>query len=421
MTLQTAARTPPKTARVLTVEFWRFFFTAIVCLYHLEIYISYENRTIFPSGTSVVEFFFIIAGFTMAMSAKRNLAGRTGPLSVSEARAVAVEYVKNKLKAIYPILIVVMIIWLFVPSFMYQGSKLRLAMNTEWEWLMLVGTPFGSLEGNAPIIPLWFLTVLLVGGYICTYALNRHYEFVKFAAPAAGILFYIFFAMNAAKVLDFYIPMGFLNAGMVRGFGNMSLGMSMFYLYEYISQKKLGIVWRSLLSLLLVYSVYRYFSLTLYAPLGPDNYRRTVYILIIVLLSFLNVDFISKGLDKLGPVWRRAGALSLTMYLCHIPVANAYFMLLGTMKMKLFIWAFKSPLAKSLAAFTKGMGGFDGMKPVPMSLKDMTIYFVMVIITSILITLLVAAVKKFIAKPLYARYKAGQAEANKAGEEPAAV
>ncbi len=122
MTLQTAAHTPPKTARVLTVEFWRFFFTVIVCLFHLEIYISYENRVIFPSGTCAVEFFFVIAGFTMAMSAKRNLAGRSVPPTVGEARAAAVAYVKNKLKAIYPILIVVMVLWLLVPSFNAPGA-----------------------------------------------------------------------------------------------------------------------------------------------------------------------------------------------------------------------------------------------------------------------------------------------------------
>jgi hypothetical protein len=35
---------------------------------------------------------------------------------------------------------------------------------------------------------------------------------------------------------------------------------------------------------------------------------------------------------------------------------------------------------------------------------------VMVIVTSILITLIIAAVKKFIARPLYVRYQAKQAE-----------
>jgi hypothetical protein len=345
----------------------------------------------------------------MAMSAKRSLASRTGPFSVREANAKAVEFVKGKLKAIYPILIIVMILWLVVPSFMPKTDKLHLAMNTEWEWLMLVGTPFGSLEGAAPLIPLWFLTVLLVVGYIYTYVIHRHYDFMKFAAPVIGILLYIFFALNAEKILDFYIPMGFLNAGMVRGFAEMSLGMSMFYLYEYLSQKKLGVIWKSLLTLLLVYAIYRYFSLTVHAALGPDNYRRMVYILIIVLLSFLNADFFSKGLSKLGPLWRRAGTLSLTMYLCHIPIATAYIMLLGSVKMKLMMQAAKSPFAKALSTFLKNTGGRDGYKTIPMTWKDMLIFIVMVIITSILITLIIAGIKKFIARPLYARYKAKQA------------
>jgi peptidoglycan/LPS O-acetylase OafA/YrhL len=239
---------------------------------------------------------------------------------------------------------------------------------------------------------------------------------MKFAAPVIGILFYIFFAMNAEKILDFYIPMGFLNAGFVRGFAEMSFGMSIFYLYEYLSQKKFGIIWKILLTLLELYAIYRYFSLTVHAPLGPDNYRRMVYILIIVLLSFLNADFISRGLSKLGPLWRRAGTLSLTMYMCHIPVANGYFMLVGNIKMKLMMQSAGSPFAKSLSGFMKDMGGFSGMKPIPMSWKDMVLFLILVIITAIIITLLIAAVKKFIAKPLYARYKAKQAE-----KEPAVI
>ena len=406
MALQSATLKQPKSSRVMTVEFWRFFFTMIVCFFHLEIYLSYNNQTVFPSGSSAVEFFFVIAGFTMAMSAKRNLTGRTDPFSVREARDKSVEFVKNKLKAIYPILIIVMILWLFAPSFMPKGSKLQLAMNTEWEWLMLVGTPFGSLEGAAPLIPLWFLTVLLVVGYIYTYVIHRHYEFMKFAAPVIGILLYIFFALNAEKILDFYVPMGFLNAGMVRGFAEMSFGMSMFYLYEYLKQKKLGVIWQGLLTLLLAYSIYRYFSLTVHAALGPDNYRRMVYILIIVLLSFLNVDFISRGLSKLGSIWRRAGTLSLTMYLCHIPVASVYSMLLGSVKMKLMMQSAKSPVAKALSGFLQDTGGRNGFKTIPMTWKDMLIFIIMVIITAILITLIIAGVKKFIARPLYARYKA---------------
>jgi peptidoglycan/LPS O-acetylase OafA/YrhL len=399
---------PHGSSKVLTVEFWRFVFTVIVCLFHLEIYLG--KQSVFPSGSSAVEFFFILAGFTMAMSAKRNLAGRSIPVMTKEAHAKAVDFVKNKLKAIYPILIVVMLLWLIVPTFGPSAGKLQMAMNTEWEWLMLVGTPFGYMDGMAPLIPLWFLTVLLVVGYVYTYAIYKNYDFVKFAAPVIGLLFYIFFAMNAEKILDFFIPMGFLNAGMVRGVAEMSFGMTMFYLYEYLSKKKLGVIWKSLLSLLEIYAIYRFFALTIHQPLGMDNYRRMVYILLIVLLSFLNITFFAKVLNR--RFLRKVSSISLTMYLCHIPLVNVYFALLSSVKMKLMVASIKSPFAKTIYEFLQGTGGRDAkFKPIGMTWKDGLIFILLVILTSILITLIIAAVKKFIAKPLYARYREKQAKA----------
>lgn len=419
MTLQPTAPHRSLSAKVSAVEFWRFAFTVIVCLFHLEIY--FGNQTVFPSGSSAVEFFFILAGFTMAMSAARYYAGHSTPMSTKEAHAKAVDFVKNKLKAIYPVLIVAILLYLvltpampMIPG-MTGTSKLEMFQNTEWEWLMLVGTPMGNQEGLAPIIPLWFLTALMVVGYLYTFAIYKKFDFIKFAAPAVGILFYIFFAQNAEKVLDFYLPMGFLNAAMVRGIAEMSFGVSIYFLYEYLSKKKLGIIWRSILSLAEVYAIFRFFQLTLFQPLGVDNFRRIPYIIIIVLLSFLNVTFLARGLNKLGGLWRKAGKLSLTMYLCHLPIATSYMMFVGTLKMQLMRPAMTSGWARALYEFLKGAGGFGAnFKPIPLNWRDIVIYMPLVIIVSILVNLIIAAIKKFIAKPLYARYKKKLAEQERA-------
>lgn len=419
MTLQPTAPHRSLSAKVSAVEFWRFAFTVIVCLFHLEIY--FGNQTVFPSGSSAVEFFFILAGFTMAMSAARYYAGHSTPMSTKEAHAKAVDFVKNKLKAIYPVLIVAILLYLvltpampMIPG-MTGTSKLEMLQNTEWEWLMLVGTPMGNQEGLAPIIPLWFLTALMVVGYLYTFAIYKKFDFIKFAAPAVGILFYIFFAQNAEKVLDFYLPMGFLNAAMVRGIAEMSFGVSIYFLYEYLSKKKLGIIWRSILSLAEVYAIFRFFQLTLFQPLGVDNFRRIPYIIIIVLLSFLNVTFLARGLNKLGGLWRKAGKLSLTMYLCHLPIATSYMMFVGTLKMQLMRPAMTSGWARALYEFLKGAGGFGAnFKPIPLNWRDIVIYMPLVIIVSILVNLIIAAIKKFIAKPLYARYKKKLAEQERA-------
>lgn len=419
MTLQPTAPHRSLSAKVSAVEFWRFAFTVIVCLFHLEIY--FGNQTVFPSGSSAVEFFFILAGFTMAMSAARYYAGHSTPMSTKEAHAKAVDFVKNKLKAIYPVLIVAILLYLvltpampMIPG-MTETSKLEMLQNTEWEWLMLVGTPMGNQEGLAPIIPLWFLTALMVVGYLYTFAIYKKFDFIKFAAPAVGILFYIFFAQNAEKVLDFYLPMGFLNAAMVRGIAEMSFGVSIYFMYEYLSKKKLGIIWRSILSLAEVYAIFRFFQLTLFQPLGVDNFRRIPYIIIIVLLSFLNVTFLARGLNKLGGLWRKAGKLSLTMYLCHLPIATSYMMFVGTLKMQLMRPAMTSGWARALYEFLKGAGGFgSNFKPIPLNWRDIVIYMPLVIIVSILVNLIIAAIKKFIAKPLYARYKKKLAEQERA-------
>lgn len=415
MTLQKTEIKKPLGARVSTVEFWRFAFTVIVCLFHLEIY--FGKQTVLPSGSSAVEFFFILAGFTMAMSATRYFSKRIEPMTTKEAHAKAVDFVKNKLKAIYPILIFAILLYIVLTptTSMIPGTqpttKLQMLQNTEWEWLMMVGTPFGNQEGVAPIIPLWFLTALIIVGYLYTFAIYRKYDFIKFAAPVIGILFYIFFAQNAEKILDFFLPMGFFNAAMVRGIAEMSFGISLYFLYEYLSKKKLGIIWQILLSLLELYAIFRFFQLTIHAPLGIDNFRRIPYIMIIVLLSFMNVTLLSKGLNKLGWLWRKAGSISLTMYLCHLPLATFYIMTISNLKMKLMRPAMTSGWAKAVYNFILGAGGFDNkFKSIPLNWRDIVIFIPLVIIVSILVTLLIGAVKKFIAKPLYTRYKKKLAE-----------
>jgi uncharacterized membrane protein AbrB (regulator of aidB expression) len=99
------------------------------------------------------------------------------------------------------------------------------------------------------------------------------------------------------------------------------------------------------------------------------------------------------------------------MYLCHLPLATAYIMLMSDVKMQLFKQSVKSGLARSLYKFLQGAGGFgNGFKSIPLNWKDVVIFIPIVIIVSIIVTLIIAAVKKFIAKPLYARYKQKLAE-----------
>lgn len=373
-------------SRVASVEFWRFLFTVLVCLYHLEIY--FTKGKLFPSGTSAVEFFFVLGGFLAAMSA-RNFFQRCPEtersLSSREAGSMAVQFVWKKVKAIFPVLLITLILHLIFNGGGYNYKNwLDAALHMEWELLFMVGTGFGYNGATSPIVPLWFLTALLAAGYVYTYFLYRKYDFTMFLAPILGVLLVSYFTLKSSLVLDFNIGMGFLTAGMVKGFGEMALGIALFRLWDHLSGIKRSKIWHFLLTLLMVFSVWRYFALTVNQNAGPDNFRRLVYIMIIILLSFLNEDEITRLLN--GKISRWLGHISLPMYVSHFTLCTLYFWFVGQMKMR-----------NPLSGFWRDMGGSTGWTSTAITWKDRVLYIVMVMICSALMLALISGIKKLAA------------------------
>ncbi|MDR2606212.1 MAG: acyltransferase family protein [Oscillospiraceae bacterium] len=426
---------PAKKQRVHSVEFWRFAFTAFVAIYHLEISLRGFALKLLPSGSTAVEFFFILAGFTMAMSAKRrsDALGDT-PMASREAHKLAIDFVKGKLKAIYPILIVVLVIHIFFlnPGLTTLWSKIRAFMNDEWHLTFMVGTPFGYNNGMAvrggiaALTPLWFLTELILVGYIYTYLINKNYNFMAWAAPAIALLGYIMFTLFIVyeqhfdplgfssaynprpqagySILDFAAPMGFLNSGTVHALAEMAMGISIFQLYDYLSKKKWRLPGKILLQAIELFALYRFFSLLFFAPLGLENFKRVLYIMVIVVLAFLNKTWLSRALNNI--VSKGLGKISLTMYLIHWPLAMVYMSFVSALK----AWA------------VKGMGNFDSFaiglwntlqdackydaaaRSFTMTATDVVLYLLLVLAASVAITAFIAIVRK-IAVALYGKYR----------------
>ena len=393
--------------KVYSVEFWRFLFTIIVALYHLEIF--YQIK-LMPSGTTAVEFFFVLAGFTIAMSASRRVQnGGERDASSKEARTMAWVYLKKKLLAVYPILALTLIIAIvviplaFPATQMFSGAssgsfwqklleRLGILASSEWEWLNLVGTPMGFNEASAsaaPIVPLWFLTQLLLVGYIYTYFVNRKYDLMMFLAPVISVVGFTYFVLNSEKILDFYIQMGLFNAGTVRAITCMAMGITIYQVYEYVKGRDWKLFGKIVFQLLELFAIYRYVVLTINADISIDNFRRIPYILIIILLSFSNVTLLSKLLNR--KFMEKLGNLSLTMYLIHFSVATVYWTWLFELK--------RAPRAWTLPGFIQSSGGMTiGYRPLPLSLGDLLMYIPFVIVVSVLINLMIKGIKTCLKK-----------------------
>ena len=414
MTIEVAP--PLKKQRIHSVEFWRFAFTFILILYHLEIFFAREVR-IFPSGTTAVEFFFMIAGFTIAMAAANRIeSGETREMTTREAHGMAIDFIKKKLIVIYPILAVSLVIaFVVIPmisalqqpafgTFVLPGSEpgfwarfleqINVLISSEWEWLMLVGSPFGlgavGLEGlTAPILPLWFLTPLLTIGYLYTFLVYRKYDLMMFLTPLIAVVGHIYIGLHSHVSFHFSIQMGIFDAGAMRAVAQMALGISIYQLYTYLKKRDWTLGKKIFLQIIELFAIYRFIMLTYMAGVGYDNFRRIPYVAIIILFAFLNVTFLSNLLNR--KFMGKLGKISLPMFIIHHPIAVAYFWLmfrLGT-----------GPGARDLPMFVRRAAGTDEFfRPISLSIGDLVMYALSVIIISLLIQLIIFGIKTGISK-----------------------
>ena len=393
--METAVLPAGKKRRISSVEFWRFVFTVMVSLYHLEIF--FMKKSLFPSGSGAVEFFFVLAGFLLGVGAeKRHLARGGLPAEPGEAASRAIDYAKNKLKAIVPIVLCWLVLHILVsPGLEGFKGKLDFIMNSEWEVLLMVGTPMGFNGGYAPNIPLWFLTSLIVAGYVYTYLMERHFDLMRFLAPVIGVLGVTFFALKTTSVLDHNILVGCLTAGTLKAFSEMALGIALFFLYVQLREKKPKLPLRLLLQLLELYVIYRLFTLIIGRPAGLENYKRTLYIMALILFSFLRITPLTKVLDN--PFSRLLGKITLAMYVCHYTLITLYFTLLQKGKFALMKPGGSGSWQSKLYRFLGDTGGFNQkFQMIPMSWKDIVLYLLLLLVCAVVVTLVIWALGKLI-------------------------
>jgi hypothetical protein len=195
-------------------------------------------------------------------------------------------------------------------------------------------------------------------------------------------------------MIDHAVKMGFFNAGTVHAIAEMSFGVAAYSLYERLRDKKFGAVWTAVLSLLEIYAIYRFLALTFYQPVALDNFRRIPYLIIIILLSFLNVTYFSRFMNR--SFWRGLGHISLTMYLAHVHLAQVYIQGLVYIKTRLVKSMITSPAAGVLLSLLKNTIGEDeNFRTIPMTWKDALLFTLLVVFVSLLILGAAALTRRF--------------------------
>lgn len=276
--------------RVVSVDFFRFFFMLQICLWHLDSCVGVMSH-----GYLAVEFFFILSGYLLYKS------------SIKDNAKGVFDYTWDKIKRFYPeVLLVTFPAW--VVCWVILDKSPWTLFNSVF-FLQNTGLYGGGVNPS-----LWYLSVLLLGGGII-YAIlnnNRHLA-VTIVLPLLVLLVYTYLLKANDGSLEmwgtqicFYVPLW-------RGIAGLSLGCLLARFHELKKEYLRGKLWDLLFLMSFIGCI-----AVVFLDNNYDRYALFFYC-VIILSCFAQGTLVNKLLNSSN--WNYLGELSFEMLLVHMPIA----------------------------------------------------------------------------------------------------
>ena len=208
--------------RYYSLDVAKFAFTLMIAIFHFLAYYGQRSR----GGFIAVEFFFITSGFLMMRKMENGGADIT-----PEA------YTWNRIKYFYP-----HYIFSFMVIFLYRriqqgdsfGAVIRNLFSQTIEVLMLHGTLLVDNDTYLYNSMSWYISSLLIVGYLLWGILKRHKGTVLWLAPIVSLWLYTFIVYNIGTTSNFRTHVfSILNYGFLRAVAGLLAGIIAYRLYAY--------------------------------------------------------------------------------------------------------------------------------------------------------------------------------------------
>lgn len=249
----------PIKPRNLEIELLRFIFSVGIVLCHSHVFAQKGVTTLLRRGMLGVEFFFVVTGYLMALAVMRKGSDR---VSWNDTKT----FLQKKVKAFGPDFVISFVIAFFV-VFMYDGkytlkALFTLARNAVWEFslVFMAGIPSKHVNGAD-----WYLSAMLIS-LLVLYPLACKYreKFLKVIAPTITVVALAVLYNKFGTTAGTYNRVGWFYVGLVRAFGEISLGAACFPLIQKLQQCNLTAAGRKVvtaLEALLLFAILTYFQL----------------------------------------------------------------------------------------------------------------------------------------------------------------
>ncbi|MCQ2146598.1 MAG: acyltransferase [Bacteroidales bacterium] len=200
-------------SRNTSIDFFRFFFIVLICIYHYGI----QSGPRFQHGYIGVEFFFIVSGIFLYKSFSKNK--ELDPLDYTLGR---VKRLWGKYFVALVIYWLVYLCWMIMQNvdFSIGNYTMRLFSDS----LMLQGT---GLSFRGLCTPLWYVGALVVGSSLvfCLLSYNESLS-LKVLLPFGSLLGYTY--LTTQGTFDFYHAYtGGLFIPLLRAYSGIALGVIM--------------------------------------------------------------------------------------------------------------------------------------------------------------------------------------------------
>lgn len=281
-----AAR-PEKRKRNGRIDLLRFVFALVIMLHHSR-YVLGDDHAVFIGGSLAVEFFFLVSGYLMAVSAER--ANQRGPMTRPGAETWS--FLLRKCRGFLPEFWIAWVIGFVFVSFAEHYTLLQAfhAFKDEIFEVLLLKMTGLYVQGIDGVI--WYLSAMLVAMAILYPLLRRHRDVTeKIICPLLALLILGYFCQALGHPRNPTKWLGFVYKGLPRGIAEISLGVTLRVFVRHFSPKRprtwLRILLEAFEALAVVYLVWYMYD---HLPSVQD------YFFILLLFVTLLVDFSGHGI-----------------------------------------------------------------------------------------------------------------------------
>ncbi len=329
------------------VEFWRFVSCMIFILVH--VYIIYPlmywhtspwlitkdgvptGGVMFKGSLDVIIIFYLITGYFLMRTFRKSKKEREENKLQTSPREGAGKYLLRRLKGLY-LAFLICLLFGFVLTNIYNGFPItqwpKIAIECLWEWFGCVLTglgignnTYGLMSAGRHMLmngPLWFISCLLIVGYVIYYLLEKWEDLmIGLIFPVGFIVVYGYFHVNGISPMWYEFPLPGISQAAIQAFFTIGLGCVLYELIEKIKDKEFSLTGKILLTIVNVICT----VIVIYHMIWGTTFTFATInglCLIIVFLVLLNKDYLTAILNK--PIWKYPGKLALYIYMLHYPI-----------------------------------------------------------------------------------------------------